>query len=56
MVAFGAALDVIQQRRAENAAIRPQKAVALRATAVRDGRETDIDAQDIVPGDGQMFC
>lgn len=51
MVVFGAALDVIQQHRAENAALRLQQSVALRATALRDGRETDIDAQDIVPGD-----
>lgn len=51
MVIFGVALDVIQQHRAENAVARLQQSVALRATALRDGAETDIDARKIVPGD-----
>lgn len=51
MVVFGAALDVLLQRRAENAAERPQQSVALRATVLRDGREEEVDVQDIVPGD-----
>lgn len=44
-------LDTFQEHRAGKAAERLKRAVALRATVLRDGQPTDIPAENIVPGD-----
>jgi Mg2+-importing ATPase len=51
MVALSVTLDFVQEYRAGRAAESLQRAVALRATALRGGRSVEILAEEIVPGD-----
>jgi P-type Mg2+ transporter len=55
MVILSVLLDFIQAHRAEAAAERLKQSVALRAVVLRDGRQQEIDAHDIVPGDIVML-
>jgi len=51
VVTLSVTLDFVQEYRAGQAAEGLRKSVALRATAVRGGREIEILAEAIVPGD-----
>ncbi|HSU72413.1 MAG TPA: calcium-translocating P-type ATPase, SERCA-type [Candidatus Binatia bacterium] len=51
LVIINAILGVIQEYRAEKAIEALKKLTALKAKALRDGKETLIDAADLVPGD-----
>ncbi len=51
MVVLSALLDFFQTVRSQNAASRLQDRVAPTATALRDGRETEVLRREIVPGD-----
>ena len=51
VVALSVSLDFLQEYRAERAAEALQEQVALRVRAVRDGRELELPARDLVPGD-----
>ena len=51
VVVVSVALDFVQEYRAGRAAEALRHSVALRATAVRDGAETEIPARELVPGD-----
>ena len=51
MVLLSVTLDFVQEYRAGRAAERLKQSVALRTTAVRDGRPVELTADRIVPGD-----
>src|SRR4051812_35826389 len=51
MAALSLSLDLIQERRAGRAAERLRQSTVLRASVVRDGREQEIPATELVPGD-----
>jgi P-type Mg2+ transporter len=51
VVVVSVALDFVQEYRAGRAAEALRHSVSLRATAVRDGAETEIPARELVPGD-----
>jgi Mg2+-importing ATPase len=51
VVALSVSLDSLQEYRAERAVEALQEQVALRVRAVRDFRELDLPARDLVPGD-----
>ncbi len=51
IVAGSTVLDILQERRAQDAAEALRRSVALRASVRRDGRLVEIDAAEIVPGD-----
>jgi len=51
VVVVSVALDFVQEYRAGRAAEALRHSVALRATALRDGAETEIPARELVPGD-----
>jgi len=51
MAALSLSLDLIQERRAGRAAERLRQSTVLRASVVRDGREQEIPATEVVPGD-----
>jgi Mg2+-importing ATPase len=51
IVLLSVTLDFVQEHRAEAAADRLRERVALRVTALRDGKPREIPAADIVPGD-----
>lgn len=51
VVTLGITLDTIQEHRATRAAERLRASVALIERVLRDGRETTIPAEQIVPGD-----
>ncbi|MGN6578579.1 MAG: magnesium-translocating P-type ATPase [Bordetella sp.] len=51
IVLLSIAMDFVQELRATAAADRLRERVALRATALRDGKPCDIAAVDLVPGD-----
>jgi Mg2+-importing ATPase len=51
MVLLSVALDFIQSFRAEQTARRLKQSVDLRASVLRDGRETDLALRELVPGD-----
>jgi Mg2+-importing ATPase len=49
-------IDFVQERRAEQAITRLRERVALRVTAVREGKQQDLPAADLVPGDLVCLC
>lgn len=51
IVTFSVLLDFFQEMHAENAVDALRAQVAVRATAMREGRERDIPVGEIVPGD-----
>ena len=51
IVVLNAVVGAVQERRAERALEALRGMLAPRATAVRDGRTTRLDAADLVPGD-----
>ena len=51
IVLMSAALDTVQEHRAEEAAERLKVSVALKERVLRDGQETIVPARDLVPGD-----
>jgi Ca2+-transporting ATPase len=51
IVAINAALGFAQELAAERAVLALREAVAERANVVRDGREREVDAEEVVPGD-----
>lgn len=51
IILMSVALDVIQQRRAENAVDALRRSVELKACVVRDGAESSLPIEQIVPGD-----
>ncbi len=51
IVLLGVFLDVVQQRRAENAVEALRRSVGLKATVVRDHVATEIAIEQLVPGD-----
>jgi Mg2+-importing ATPase len=51
VVALSTTLDMVQEHRAEQTAEALKHSIALRATAVRDGRPQRIQARELVPGD-----
>jgi P-type Mg2+ transporter len=51
IVAIGVLLDTIQEHRANQAAERLKTSVALTERVIRDGKETTLPADQIVPGD-----
>jgi Ca2+-transporting ATPase len=51
IVALNAAIGYVQESRAETAALNLRRLLAPRATVVRDGRTSAIDAAGLVPGD-----
>jgi len=51
VVLLSVTLDFVQEHRAATAARRLQERVALRVTAIRDGRTLELPATGIVPGD-----
>ena len=51
IVLVSVVLDVVQEHRAENAAERLRDQVSLQATALRDGRATEVPSAAVVPGD-----
>jgi Mg2+-importing ATPase len=51
VVLFSVVLDLVQERRAENAAEALRRQIALSVTVLRDGRRRDVPATEIVPGD-----
>ncbi|MBS0560994.1 MAG: magnesium-translocating P-type ATPase [Proteobacteria bacterium] len=51
IVLISVALDVLQERQAQNAAERLRAQVSLTARVLRGGREAELPASEIVPGD-----
>jgi len=51
IVLLNAVFGFVQESRAEHAIAALQKMVALKATVLRDGRDTLLDARELVPGD-----
>ena len=51
IVLMSAALDTVQEHRAEEAAERLKVSVALKEQVLRDGQEIIVPARDLVPGD-----
>ncbi len=51
IVLLGVVLDAVQEHRAQQAAERLKVSVALMERVLRDGRETQIPAEQLVPGD-----
>lgn len=51
IVLFSVVLDVAQDHQAQNAAERLREQVSLTATALRDGKASEVLAEDIAPGD-----
>lgn len=51
MVALSVVLDFVQERRAGQAAETLRRAATLHATVVRGGRQREVPAEDLVPGD-----
>jgi Mg2+-importing ATPase len=51
VVAMSVSLDFLQEYRAERAVEALQEQVALRVRVMRDGRESEVAARDLVPGD-----
>jgi Mg2+-importing ATPase len=51
VVVLSVALDFFQEHRAGQAAERLRQSVAVRATALRGGAETEVPVADLVPGD-----
>jgi Ca2+-transporting ATPase len=51
VVLLNAAVGFFQEQRAENAMQALIKLVSVKATVLRDGRQQDIDGQQLVPGD-----
>ncbi|HVW71156.1 MAG TPA: cation-transporting P-type ATPase, partial [Steroidobacteraceae bacterium] len=51
VVFMSIALDSVQEQRAEKAVERLRASVALTERVLRDGREVEIPAEDLVPGD-----
>lgn len=51
IVLLSVVLDVVQQRRAENAVDALRRSVGLKATVVRDGTEAELPVERLVPGD-----
>jgi Mg2+-importing ATPase len=51
VVAMSVSLDFVQEYRAERAVEALQEQVALRVRVMRDGRESEVAARDLVPGD-----
>lgn len=51
IVLLSVVLDVVQQRRAENAVEALRRSVGLKATVVRDGAAREIAVERLVPGD-----
>ena len=51
VVALSVSLDFLQEFRAERAVEALQRQVALRVRVLRDGRELEVPARDLVPGD-----
>jgi Mg2+-importing ATPase len=56
VVALSVSLDFLQEYRAERAVEALQEQVALRVRVVRDGRELDLPAKNLVPGDVVSLC
>ena len=55
VVALSISLDFLQEYRAERAVEALQEQVALRVRVVREGREFDLPAKKLVPGDVVLF-
>jgi Mg2+-importing ATPase len=51
VVLLSVGLDFVQERRAENAAEKLRRQIALSVTCLRDGRRREVPAVEIVPGD-----
>src|SRR5206468_881260 len=51
MALLSVMLDSVQEHRAGQAAERLRQSVAVRVSAVRDGKPADIPVRDLVPGD-----
>lgn len=51
IVMLSVTLDVVQEHRAQNAALRLREQVSLRTSVIRDGQIGNIPASDLVPGD-----
>lgn len=51
IICLSVVLDVVQQRRAENAVDALRRSVSLKATVIRDGRMQDVPVDQLVPGD-----
>ncbi len=51
IVSFSVLLDFFQETQAQNTIDALRQQVALRATVVRDGKETQVPVSEIVPGD-----
>jgi Mg2+-importing ATPase len=51
IVLLSVVLDVVQQRRAENAVDALRRSVGLKATVIRDGATREIHVERLVPGD-----
>ena len=51
IVLLSVVLDVVQQRRAENAVDALRRSVGLKATVVRDGTEAELPVERLIPGD-----
>ncbi len=56
MVVLSVALDFFQEHRATHAAARLRASLALRAKILRDGTETDLPVDAVVPGDVVLLC
>ncbi len=56
MVVLSVALDFVQEHRATRAAAKRRASLALRAKIVRDGVETDLPVDAVVPGDVVLLC
>ncbi|MEO8081969.1 MAG: hypothetical protein ABI641_15655 [Caldimonas sp.] len=56
MVVLSVALDFVQEHRATRAAAKLRASLALRAKIVRDGVETDLPVDAVVPGDVVLLC
>lgn len=51
VVVLSTALDMVQEHRAEAVAEALKQSIALRAAVMRDGKQAEIPARDLVPGD-----
>ncbi len=51
MVVLSVTLDAVQEHRAGNAAEKLRQSVAVRATALRDGKRLEVPVSEVVPGD-----
>ena len=55
-VVLSVALDTVQEYRAGQAAEGLRQSVAMRSVVLRDGRECDVPASEIAPGDVVILC